>query len=415
MKPNDIALSGITPIRLLWMITFSFTCFTAASQLTMKLKPDVYHNFIKTNSFVKRQTIEGGKVKDTGSAEINNLEIPVNKKQVIAYDNKISAIDNASYQKLKAVSAVPFAAEDLKIIPELHVEAGEGQTESVAYRIVFTLQQPLHYVDSLKKFIARLGFLLISESGSINAPIEPIGIEVVSNEVTSINPESLKIGHLSLPSSNVELIADRVNDSAKVKVITASNPEGYSTYLKVKPVLEISTNAATLQGYGIQEIPVIVSFAGSNSSESVKVSLTAEKGTVTPNSVDVSYNNPATVYLRSEGTGNSKLSATSSVGNSNDLHFRYVFPWLFLLASILGGLTGSLAKYFLSVKEKDSPVKPIIGGILIGFIGAVAYYGLGVSLLGISLSAGLNALAVLALSALCAYFGISLLKLDGKQ
>jgi hypothetical protein len=52
---------------------------------------------------------------------------------------------------------------------------------------------------------------------------------------------------------------------------------------------------------------------------------------------------------------------------------------------------------------------------LIGIIGAIAYYGLGVNLLGISLSAGLNELAVLALSALCAYFGISVIRLDGKQ
>ena len=65
-------------------------------------------------------------------------------------------------------------------------------------------------------------------------------------------------------------------------------------------------------------------------------------------------------------------------------------------------------------EEKKSWIKPFIGGILIGFIGAIAYYGLGLSLLGVSLNAALNALAVLALSALCAYFGISLIKMDGK-
>jgi uncharacterized membrane protein YjjP (DUF1212 family) len=100
---------------------------------------------------------------------------------------------------------------------------------------------------------------------------------------------------------------------------------------------------------------------------------------------------------------------------SNDLNFRFAFPWFFLLASILGGLTGSLAKYYITVKGKKSWKKPVIGGILIGFIGAIAYYSLGVNLLGISMSAGLNEIAVLALSALCAYFGIGLLKLDGKK
>jgi uncharacterized membrane protein YeaQ/YmgE (transglycosylase-associated protein family) len=146
----------------------------------------------------------------------------------------------------------------------------------------------------------------------------------------------------------------------------------------------------------------------------MKVSFSSQKGVVTPNSVYLSHNNPSTVYLRSDGLGSSILSATSSIADSNTLQFSYVFPWLFLLAAVIGGLTGSLAKYFLAGDEKGSAVKPIIGGILIGIIGAVAWYGLGVNLLGAKLSPALNALAVFALSALCAYFGIGLIKMDGK-
>ena len=397
------------------VIILTFTCFTAASQATKTLKPSVYQNFIKSSARVKIQTIEGGKVRDTGSVALNNFAFPVNKKKVVQYEDKISVIDRASYQKLKATSPLPYAAEDIKIIPELHIEPHPGQAEDIAYRIMFTLEQPLHYNDSLKKFIGQLGFLLMSESGNNDPPGEPVSIEVLSNEVSSIKPESFKIDHLSIPSARVELIADQVNDSASVKVITASNPNGYITYLKVEPALEIFTDQTTLRGFGIQQVPVTARFVGSNSSDSAQVSFSSQKGSVTPNSVYVHYNKPATVYLRSEGIGNSKLSATSNTIKIYDLNFRYVFPWLFLLASILGGLLGSLAKYLLAVPDKKSSVKPIIGGILIGFIGAIAYYGLGVNLLGISLSAGLNELAVLALSALCAYFGISLIKLDGKQ
>jgi hypothetical protein len=401
--------------KIIGVLILTFICFIAASQTMRTLKPSVYQNFIKSSARVKIQTIEGGKVKDTSSAVLNNFAFPVNQKRVVRYEDKISAIDKASYQKLQTTSALPYPAEDIKIIPELHIEPHQGQAEDIAYRIMFTLEQPLHYNDSLKKFIAQLGFLLISESGNNDPPGEPVSIEVLSNEVSSIKPESFKIDHLSIPSSRVELIADQVNDSASVKVITASNPNGYITYIKVEPAFAIFSDQNTLQGFGIQEIPVTARFVGSNSSDSLQVNFSSQKGTVTSNSVYVHYNRPATVYLRSEGIGNSKLSATSNTIKIYELNFRYVFPWLFLLASILGGLLGSLAKYFLAVPDKKSSVKPIIGGILIGFIGAIAYYGLGVNLLGISLSAGLNELAVLALSALCAYFGISLIKLDGKQ
>ena len=365
---------------------------------------------------VKVQTIEGENVTKTDSIPVNNIQIAVNKKQVLPYENKISGIDKASYQKINAASLFHSAAEDIKIIPELHIEPGGGQTEDIAYRIMFTSEQPLQYSRTLKKFRGLLGFLLINESGNNSSHIEPVNIEVASNEVTTIKPESFKVDHLSIPSSKIELVADQVSDSAAIKVFTTSHPEGYTAYLKVRPTLEIFSNQTKLQGFGIREIPVTVRFIGSNSADPVLVSFIAGKGTVTPLTLSMTYNKPATVYLRSEGIGNSKLSATSNItGNSNELNFKFVFPWFFLLASILGGLIGSLAKYFLNVKEKGSAVKPITGGILIGLIGAAAYYGLGVNLLGISLSAGANELAVLALSALCAYFGISLIKLDGKQ
>jgi len=343
------------------------------------------------------------------------LVVTPNKTKVIPYENKISPIDPDSYQKLK--TGLPAtAATEIKILPELHVEGGSTATAApVAFRIMFTLDQQLRYNDTLKKFTARLAFLLVNESGDNTTAIEPVRVEVQSNDLTSIHPGHISIDHLSIPSTYIDVAGSYVSDSVAVKLSTTSNPAGYTTYLKVMPTLEISTNAKKVQGFGIQEIPVQVRFKGSNSNDSALVSLSTSKGSISPNPVAVKYNNSATVYLRSDGIGNSKLSAISGSINSNEINFKFTFPWLFLISSILGGLIGSLAKYFLSSGEKGSAIKPIMGGILIGFIGAVAYYGLGVNLLGIKLSAGLNALAVLALSALCAYFGISLIKLDGNK
>jgi hypothetical protein len=402
-RQTRVIMNSLVPVTLLILVSLTVT-----AQERVALKANIYKNVASPNKMVKVQTIENGRVKATDSVVLSDVQMLRNEKNVVTYEKKIQATDTGTYKRFKSISGLRLAPEDLKIIPEFHVEPGGTEAEKIVYKIVFTSLQPFRYNDSSQKFNARIGFFLIPVSGNGNVNnLDPINIEVVSNDITLIRPEHLQISHLNMPSSNVELITELVSDSASVRVITASNPEGYTTYLKVKPILEILTNRTTLQGYGIQKIPVEVRLRGSNSADSVKVNFTVGKGTVNPNFVNVTYNSPSTIYLSSEGIGDTKLSAVTSNLKSNDLNFRYVFPWVFLLSSILGGLIGGFAKYYLTQKKRTFSARPIIGGILIGFIGAVAYYFLGINLLGLNVSAELNEIAVLGLSALFTYFGIS--------
>jgi presenilin-like A22 family membrane protease len=160
-----------------------------------------------------------------------------------------------------------------------------------------------------------------------------------------------------------------------------------------------------MEGLGIQKIPVSIRFIVSNSSDSVKVNVSTTKGMIKPDPLYVSYNKPAIFYLRSEGLGDIVISAASNNLQSNSLTLKYVFPWHFLLASIGGGLLGSFTKYYMNQETKKFSMKPIIGGTLLGFLGAVVYYALGINLIGFNLTADLNEFAVLGFSALCAYFG----------
>lgn len=393
-----------------------FASLTASAQSQKRTLPiAAYRDFIRPHDVVTIKTIGSGKVEASRVDTANKVEVPVDKKKVIFNDNgKLSKIDKNSFQKLKASLHFNATEQNTWILPEVHIEpssnpATPGTTEPVTYGIIITLQQPLHYDSSLKKFSADLGFILANESGSNTSTIDPVDIELESNEAL-IDPQSFKITHLSIPSSNVKILADHVNDSTLVTIRTIARPEGYTTYLKVRPILEISSNQKSLQGFGIEEIPITVKFIGSNSSDSALVSFSPEKGSINPKSLYVKYNQLATFSLRSDKLGDYKISAQSSIGDSNVITFHYSFPWLFLLSSLLGGLIGSIGKYLTDKDEKRSWLKPVIGGVLIGFIGAIAWYGLSVNLLSIKLSAGLNTLAVLALSALCAFFGISLMK-----
>lgn len=411
MKPRATTFKKIIRFAATCFILIAFNSNSITAQIN-KLRPTVYNTFIKTGTAVKVQTVEGQRIAHTDTTAVNNIRLDAGKRSIWQYEKRIAVLDKASMQKFRESSKTDALNEDVKVIPELHIEPTNELTESdpTTYRIAFTSQQPLLYDDKLKQFSSKLAFLLINQSGNNNAPIEPIKIEVNSDELSSIKPGSFQIDHLSIPSYNVELVGSHLKDSAKVKVSTVSNPEGYTTYLKVSPSLDINSNRTTIQGLGIQEIPITVSFIGSGSPDSVKVTFTIEKGTVTPNPLMMRYNESATVHVRSEGMGKSKLTATTNSIPSKTIDLNFIFPIYFLLATILGGLAGSFIKNYSKSGKKKITAKIILVGVVTGIVGAAAYFVLGINLLGFSFTAGFNEIAVFAISALFAFFGISIVK-----
>jgi hypothetical protein len=364
------------------------------------------HNFQKSDSTVKFKVVKNGAVVRTETARLNDIELAAGEKVVLQPRKEITTADLATFNKLRSVSAIQFTREELKVLPEVTIEAADSGDQQISYQLYFFPYEPFTYNDSLKKFQSKMGFFFLrSDSSLASNTIDPVNIIVTSNDLKQVNPRPLQISHLNFPASDVNLAGDNLTDSVEIRVITASKPEGYLTFLKIKPVLQILTNRVSLQGFGVQKIPVEVRLIGSNSPNAVRVGVTAQKGTLTPDTFTLSYNKPQTIYLTSEGTGETLISAKSSNLESNDLHLSYDFPWYFLLASIIGGLLGGFAKYYSGRKKKFS-MRPIIGGVLAGLVGATAYYGLGINLLKFKFSAEMNEFAVLALSALFGYFGL---------
>jgi len=375
-----------------------------------KLNPALFRNYVKPNSNVDVKTVADQKVRETTTTTSNNIVVPDKGKSVILYQDRVTKIDMVSLKKYDSVTEGKLPDKDVKVIPELHVEAATGNGGTLTYRILFTMKQPLSYDASSNSFKGKIGFLLMSDSDNTVPVKEPVKIEVRSDKTKSIVPDKVAIDHLSIESTDVDLVADNVADSISVSVSTVSHPEGYVTFLQVEPALEISTNRKELQGFGIEETDIDVKLKGSTSADSVKVVFSAEKGTITPGSINVKFRDPAIVTLRSQGLGNSKITASASSLNSSSLVFMFNFPWAFLLASLIGGLLGGFVKFLSSDKKKKFLQKIVIGGVLTGLIVAAAYYGLGISVIGIKISAFVNEIAVFALSALGAIVGIRLPK-----
>src|SRR4030095_6239486 len=375
-KPTCNILFPLSTLILIPLFSIS------SSAQVRKVNPALFRNYIKPNSNVSVQTVADQKVRRSTTTTLNNVVVPDTGKSVVLYQNRIAKLDVASLQKYTSVTEGKLPNEDVKVIPELHVESATDRGEVITYRVLFTMKQALSYNANSNSFTGKIGFLLMSDSDNTASVKEPVKIEVRSDEAKSIAPAKLAIDHLSIPSTDVDVVAENVTDSISVRVGTVSNPEGYVTFLKVKPVLEISANRKGLQGLGIEETEIDVRLKGYNSADSVKVVFNPGKGTITPSSVFVKYNEPATVMLRSQGLGDSKITATTSNLNSNSLVFEFNFQWYFLLASLIGGLLGGFVKFLSSDKKKESLQKIVIGGVLTGLIVAAAYYGLGIRLSG---------------------------------
>lgn len=338
----------------------------------------------------------------------NQVMAPANSVITLTYANKLSRPEEATRKVLKSKLSPGADLSRFKEIPELHVETAANGDQK-AYSIMFTSRQHLQYDFDSASFSSTVSFLLIEEppSDADDGIRKPIPLEVTSDAHHRITPSSFQINHLSIPSSDIRIVCHNVDDSVNVRVITKSNPTGYVTYLKVDPALEITASESWFQGYGVQDVPITVRFVGTTSRDSVTVSIGTNKGTISPNLLRMKYNQPATAMLRSEGVGHATISAKSALASSNTIKLRYSFPWIFIVASIVGGLVGGSIKfYFFSNRKKI--LKPLVGSIFIGIVGAVAYFVLGVNLLHVESSHNFNEFAVFGFSGLCALFGIRL-------
>ena len=344
---------------------------------------------------------------------IQNLQLQPREKTVLNIDRSISRVDAGNLTQINPNILANLNRQEIYSFPELHVEnrgAADSGDDRIVYQPVITSLSPLVYNHMSDLFTSTLNFLLLSQDQSSGNISNPMPLELHSDFIETIDPNRLQISHLNLPSTSVSISARGVRDSVQIRIVTDSNPDGYRTYLNVEPALNLFTERKRIQGLGIQQMPVQVNWKGSSSAESRTVNISSSKGTVTPASVELAYNQPAIIYLRSEGLGTASLTATSSGEQSNTLQISYFFPWLFLLFSVAGGFLGGTAKYFTLKDKPTSFLATTAGSLSIGLLGAIAYFVLGINLLNIEFSSTFNEFAVFGISAMIAFFGVRKLK-----
>lgn len=344
---------------------------------------------------------------------INNKKIILNQKQMLQIyrNNKYNDTVVQTEQNTR-----PFTSPDTQdgpsqqlsgvLLPEKYIAAGNSRNKPVIFNILVDTITPLKYDATNKNYKGSLSIILLEDSADVSLQkklITSVQIEVTTGSGAVVNPSNIQIDHTNLPSTVIQITDNSMSNPLPVHIRTSSNPAGYRVHLNKEARLSIETPARSIQGLGIQTIPINISIQNYGGSGAVNVSVDVNKGSVSPNKIQLKKDSSSTVMLTSESIGEAILQVTANGISGDQKTYKFSFPWIFLLFTIIGSFLGAWVKHITN-KGKKNFGRTIGLGILTGFIFAILYYVLGIELFSIKSKFLINEFAVLGISFLGALF-----------
>ncbi len=398
-------------MKKIFFIALVFLFFDSYCQKNVHQLREKLHNLPQNSSIeVISKTDRQNLIIDTVQKDFFVPQVNYNQLKIIKYNDTIQKVTGEEEKKYRDKLSLTLPGDRIKKIPEFHMEIPEDSGvggDPLIFSPMFTNLKPLVYdPDNEEGFTSVLSFMLFSENGENKQKIKtPVHLEINSTRLNTV-PQRITMDYVNLPSKDIKVFTREVKDSVDIKIITSSAPKGYVYYLKVDPFLRLSSHDNDIQGLGIEEAEFDVQFRGSSSSDEELVTIRSSAGEVNPSSFNLAYNKTQKVKVRSQGLKDIVLTASvattgsTPIPDSNTLVFEQKFPFLFLGFAIIGGILGVLIRLGVEGARKY-PARMMMSGILMGLLGSLAYYVLGINLLELEVSSTFNEFAVLTFSALC--------------
>ena len=234
----------------------------------------------------------------------------------------------------------------------------------------------------------------------------PIRFELLS-DAESIDPTSLAVEHTNLPLQTVRILARFAEDSLRVHLVPEFDLAGLDIWIPVAPSLTLSA-PTRIQGWGIESARVVARVVGTASVRPAALTLTSTAGTLESVRLTTDESGSSETQLRSAGLGSATIAAGGAGFSTAAVEVDFIFPWVFLLAALLGGAFGGIGSAVHDGNgHKTARSRSLLRGVFAGLLAALAWYALGINLLQLDLGVPrFNEFAVFTLAALAGYFGI---------
>jgi hypothetical protein len=307
--------------------------------------------------------------------------------------------------------------DEPNLLPWEWVAMDGDRTEAVNFRPVFAVVEPLRYRRDEGLFRARilLGLVEVGRPGVSRPLATAVGIRVLSTDADGVEPEVVRLERTNELVADVEVRARSPLDSVRMEFRPAALSEGgVEAWVPVRPGLAVELSPRRIQGFGLEAADIRVTLLGRSPAQSVTVSLASAYGAVDGGEVEIGTSGTARARVRSRSLGWDTITAVGVGLDATPVPVRYLFPWLFLGATILGGGAGATLRVLQGQgaegeRESAGAVRPsaLLGGALLGIVVAVATFVLGLDLVGVDPTAiPFTEGAAFGVAAVAAWFGV---------
>lgn len=372
---------------------------------------DNLHFIEDTTAQVKIQSIEGDRVKE----EIR----PLSGFQLKDGENFAVISDKTETQKVESKASVVHEGREIKLqgvaLPEIYMARvksnafvpshGDPPTDQAILRVLVDTFPVLAYNERDNNYTGQFYVMLLDDSQEYlvtNELVSPVPFQF-SSSLAVFDPQHASIGHTNMPTTSVKITDDSPYNPVPVKIMTSFNPQGYVTYLAKQALIRIETPPRSLQGFGVQAIPITITLHNYLPDDSVRINLVSTLGSISPDHIYVSRDKAAQALLKSEGTGSTTVRANADGFLAEEARFTFIFPWIFILLTLVGGVIGAILKHLLNPKEGKLSLR-IVQGFLAGFFVGILYYVVGLNVFSFDFGRVYFEFAVLALAIMGALF-----------
>jgi hypothetical protein len=293
-----------------------------------------------------------------------------------------------------------------RFLPLLFLTEDLHATRALALR-PYVEGEPLEFTGAAFRGTVSLALVDTLQPDRTDTLTTPIWFHI-STDAGDVNPADVAVRHTSLPPYATVITAASPGDSVRVLVQPALTLSPVATWLAVRRTLvQVVPATARIMGVGLATTELHVSLPAEAGSNRRDVVLSARHGVPQPSVVQLAGGESGVSVIRSSGVGRDTVVATSGPLRSEPLELVYAWPLLFLIASLLGGIVGSLMDA-AAVRRRGTTASRrayVVSGLAAGVFAAVATV-IGLNVTGVDLPATSGEAVVFVVAALGAVLGL---------
>lgn len=285
----------------------------------------------------------------------------------------------------------------------------EGDIERLDYTPELRATTTLRFHGDRGRYytVVRAGLFAPNPFGE-EALEEELAVSLSSTTLDSIEPVELRFTALNA-WRDVEVTASNVDNTPSLSVRPNFSSDSFELPLPVgpRPSATISFEDAAIPGFGLRVARATIRVLNIENPDGVRLSFRTDGGQFTDGGeVVLDADGRAELGLRSVGLGSATITSSDpllAAVTADTIEFR--LPWLFAIATLLGGLAGTVA----TRRSREHFAGAAVTGVVTGAIVVVAW-AVGINLLGVEPTAQVGEAVVFVLSALGAVTGPAILK-----